>query len=152
MFVLKRTIKVYARSETVIQLLKTKSRRGFGVFTNHSFKFMMIGKVGSNQIRESCYISGTTQNITKGCIVHYSIYPGIVFWIHSMFYFLFLVLNLISVLRLNESISEFFFNLLIINTIFLFVETLEARHHKKWCNEKIERILYRYLAETNEIT
>lgn len=151
-FILSNTIMVQDESEKIIQRLKSKCKMGFGSFTNHSFKIMMIGKVGIHRIHESCYISGAVQDIANGCTVHYSIYPGIIFWICSFTNFLFLMCSFICTVTSKDSISNFFFKLLIINTILLFIETLETRRQEKWCDEKMKRIVCGYSREIYEIT
>lgn len=140
-FVLSSTIMVREQSDTIIHRLKSRCKRGFGTFTDHSFKFMMIGKVGIHRIHDSCYISGAIQDNGNGCIVYYSIYPGIIFWICSITNFLFLVGSFICVITSKDSMGNFFFKLLIVNTMLLFIETLETRNQEKWCNEKIEKIV-----------
>lgn len=151
-FVLSSTISVKEQSETIIRRLRSKYKSGFGTFANHSFKFMMIGKVGIHRLHESCYVSGTIQDTANGCTIYYSIYPGIIFWICGIINFLFLIGSLIGVITSKDSISNFFFKLLIINTMLLIIETLEIRHQEKWCNEKIENTVRGCLRESYEIT
>lgn len=143
---------VEEQSEVIMQRLKKNCKRGFGSFDQHLFKFMMIGKVGIHRIHESCYISGKMQDNREGCTVQYSVYPGMIFWICTIMDTLFLAGSFISVITLKDSVINFYFQLFIINTMLLLVETLETRRLETWCDEKLEKIIRGYSGETYEIT
>lgn len=143
-FICTHTIEVNGEPEAIVKQLELRTKsRSRGRFTGRTFRFMLAGAVGIHRFHEMCYVSGESRKADADgrCTVHYSIYPGIIFWICAFINFMFFMGHLIFVATLKDSIYEFFLKVLIINVMLLIVETLEARHQQKRCNEKIERIV-----------
>lgn len=141
-FVLTQTIEANESPEIIIKQLESGIRsRACSRFTNHTFKFILTGVIGIHRFYDMCYVSGVVQEVDNRCTVHYSIYPGIIFWISTLINFMLFMGNFISVVMLEDSICDFFLELLIINVILLVVSTLETRYQEKSCSGKIERIV-----------